>query len=318
MAKYKQILLYLIALLLVAINASGQQEPRMSQYMTLPLVYNPSIVGMQDGIEAAGVSRTQWTGLRDYEGDIISPQTFVVSVDAGLPFMGGGLSALVINEKMTPISQTKVRLNYSYHLKFKKSRLNLGLMVGLTDQSLDLDKINPDVSSDPAFSELTSQSSSMNFDAGFGVYYYMPNKFYVGLSAMQLLATKARYKTDMVVYQDALSINLNAGYIFRLPYRPEWEFEPSILMSYSQNIFQMDIDFLVKYNKKVWGGVGYRINDAVMAMIGFRIKDFKFGYSYDITTSPIRAGGTHEVSLRYYFKIDFDKSAKSYRNTRYL
>jgi type IX secretion system PorP/SprF family membrane protein len=296
----------------------GQQEPRMSQYMTLPSVYNPSILGLQDGIEAAGVSRTQWAGLRDYEGTLISPQTFFVSADAGLPMIGGGLSILVMNEKIMPISQTKMRLNYAYHLKIKNSKLNFGLMVGLTDQSLDLDKINPDVSGDPAYAELTGQSSSMNFDAGLGVSYHIPDKFYVGLSAMQLLATKARYKTDNVIYKDALSFNLSAGYTFGPQYRPEWKFQPSILMSLSKGIFQMDIDFLVQYNKKIWGGVGYRINDAVVAMIGFRIKDFKFGYSYDITTSAIRAGGTHEIMLKYYFKIDFDKSAKSYRNTRYL
>lgn len=318
MIKTKRIALYLIVFFVVAVRASGQQEPRMSQYVQLPSVYNPSVVGMQEGIEAAGVSRTQWTGLKDYEGNRLSPQTFFISADAGLPMIGGGLSILVVNEKITPISQTKMRLNYAYHLKIKQSFLNFGLMVGLTDQSLDMDKINPDNSGDPTITELTAQSSSMNFDAGLGVSYHIPGKFYVGLSAMQLLAAKARYKTDNVVYKDALSLNLSAGYTFWPQFRPEWRFTPSVLMSLSKNIFQMDLDFLIEYNKKVWGGVGYRINDAVAVMFGFRIKDFKFGYSYDITTSAIRGGGTHEIMLKYYFKIDFSKSGKSYRNTRYL
>jgi type IX secretion system PorP/SprF family membrane protein len=190
-------------------------------------------------------------------------------------------------------------------------------MTGLTDQSLDTDRINPEDKNDPFLQTLQRGSSSMNFDAGVGAYYYLPNKFYVGLSAMQLMATKARYKTDYVVYQDALSINLLSGYMFSFTYRPEWQFEPSTLMSFSKGIYQMDLNFLVRYNKKVWGGVGYRINDAIIAMIGFKVYDFKLGYSYDISTTPMRNGGTHEISLQYFFKMDFSQS-KSYRNVRYL
>ena len=157
----------------------------------------------------------------------------------------------------------------------------------------------------------------MNFDAGVGAYYYLPNKLYVGLSAMQLMATKARYKTDYIVYQDALSINLSGKYIFSPTYRPELQFEPSTLMSFSKGVYQMDINFLMRYNKKVWGGVGYRINDAIIAMIGFNVYEFRLGYSYDISTTPMRNGGTHEISLQYFFKMDFSRS-KSYRNVRYL
>jgi hypothetical protein len=79
----------------------------------------------------------------------------------------------------------------------------------------------------------------------------------------------------------------------------------------------MDLNFLMRYNKKVWGGVGYRINDAVIVMIGFNVQEFKLGYSYDISTTPMRNGGTHEITLRYFFKMDFSQP-KSYRNTRYL
>jgi type IX secretion system PorP/SprF family membrane protein len=134
---------------------------------------------------------------------------------------------------------------------------------------------------------------------------------------MQLMATKARYKTNFVVYQDAMSIDLLGGYIFSPTYRPELQFESGTLMSFSKGIYQMDLNFLVRYNKKIWGGVGYRINDAIIAMIGFKVHEFKLGYSYDISTTPMRNGGTHEISLQYFFKMDFSQP-RSYRNVRYL
>ena len=317
MIKFKRIVVYLFVNLVVVSNISAQQEPRMSQNMILPIVYNPSPTGMSEGIDVTMVSRTQWAGAKDYAGNSISPQTFFITGDAALPMLGGGISLLLMNEKILPITQTKVRVNYSYHLKIKKSSLNFGLMMGLTDQSLEQNRIKPENEQDPAYQGLQKGKSSMNFDAGVGAYYTLPNKFYVGLSAMQLLAAKARYKTDYVVFQDALSINLLGGYIFSPLYHPEIQFEPSTLMSFSKGIYQMDLNFLVRYNKKIWGSVGYRINDAIIVMIGFKVQEFRLGYSYDISTTPMRNGGTHEISLQYFFKMDFSQS-KSYRNVRYL
>jgi len=317
MEKIKRIAIYLFVYLIVVSNLSGQQDPRTSQNMILLSVYNPSATGLSDGIDITLASRTQWMGAKDYQENSISPQTFFITADALLPMLGGGISMVIFNEKLLPISQTKVRMNYAYHLKIKKGDLHLGLMAGLTDQSLDKGRITPENEDDPFYQQLQQNSSSMNFDAGVGAYYRLPNKFYVGLSAMQLMATKARYKTDYLVYQDALSINLLGGYIFSPTYRPEWQFEPSTLMSFSKGIYQMDLNFLVRYNKKIWGGVGYRINDAIIAMIGFKVYDFKLGLSYDISTTPMRNAGTFEVALQYFFKMDFSQS-KSYRNVRYL
>ena len=317
MAKIKRIAIYLFVYLIVAPNMMGQQEPRMSQNMLLPIVYNPAATGILDGIDVTMVSRTQWAGAKDYDGNSIAPQTFFITGDAFLPMMGGGISLVLLNEKLTPINQTKVRLNYDYHLNMKHGNLQLGLMLGLTDQSIEMGKIHAEDPNDPFLTALLRESSSMNFDAGVGVFYNLPNKFYAGLSAMQLMATKARYKTDYVVYQDAMSINLSGGYIYSFPYRPQLQLMPSTLISFSQGIYQMDLNFLIRYNKKVWGGVGYRINDAIIAMIGFKVQEFKLGYSYDVSTTPMRNGGTHEITLQYFFKMDFSQP-KSYRNVRYL
>ncbi|MCL2510525.1 MAG: PorP/SprF family type IX secretion system membrane protein [Bacteroidales bacterium] len=321
MINIKRIATYLFVYLIVVSTAVGQQEPRMSQNMLLPIAYNPAATGLIDGIDVTLVSRSQWAGAKEindkYGGSPMAPQTFFIAGDAYLPMLGGGISMVIINEKITPISQTKFRVNYAYQLKINQGNLNLGLMTGLTDQSLDMNRINPEDPNDPFLMALQRDGSSMNFDAGIGVYYYLPNKLRVGLSAMQLMATKARYKTDFVVYQDALSVNLSGNYIITFPYRPKLQLEPGTLMSFSKGIYQMDLNFLARYNKKVWGGVGYRINDAIIAMIGFNVYEFRLGYSYDISTTPMRNGGTHEVSLQYFFKMDFNQK-RSYRNVRYL
>ena len=81
------------------------------------------------------------------------------------------------------------------------------------------------------------------------------------------------------------------------------------------NFDQLDIGFYYEFNPMIFG-VWYRglplikkneyevINqDAIAIMLGYEYNDVKFGYSYDLTISPLLAntGGAHEVSLVYEF-----------------
>jgi hypothetical protein len=75
---------------------------------------------------------------------------------------------------------------------------------------------------------------------------------------------------------------------------------------------------MARYNNKVWGGVTYRIQDAVAIMVGVTYKDIEIGYAYDIPTSRIAATGSHEIMARYRFKLEKEKTRTGYRNTRYL
>ena len=53
----------------------------------------------------------------------------------------------------------------------------------------------------------------------------------------------------------------------------------------------------------ITAGVWYRTRDAFIALIGFSTDKFKFGYSYDVTTSSLTTAtaGSHEVSLQMQF-----------------
>jgi hypothetical protein len=76
------------------------------------------------------------------------------------------------------------------------------------------------------------------------------------------------------------------------------------------------------YNNKFWGGVTYRLQDAVSAMIGWQATpDLRLGYSYDVGTSAVstQGGGSHEIMANYCFKIEIPPRPKgSYKNPRFL
>jgi hypothetical protein len=77
---------------------------------------------------------------------------------------------------------------------------------------------------------------------------------------------------------------------------------------------------LLLYNKKYWGGLEYRYQDALSVLVGFSIKAFRVGLSYDISVSKMSRynNGSVEVMLNYIFKIETEKYRKSYKNTRFL
>ena len=69
---------------------------------------------------------------------------------------------------------------------------------------------------------------------------------------------------------------------------------------------QIDFNINVMYVDHLWGGVTYRLDDAVVLIAGYNINEnLKFGYTYDITTSDLKSesSGSHEILLRYSFRI---------------
>ena len=51
------------------------------------------------------------------------------------------------------------------------------------------------------------------------------------------------------------------------------------------------------------GGLWYRGSDSFIALVGLQQGIFKFGYSYDVTTSKLynASAGSHEISLGLQF-----------------
>ncbi len=75
----------------------------------------------------------------------------------------------------------------------------------------------------------------------------------------------------------------------RLPKSPQGGLELLLIQS---------VDHLGKQGEVVRVKAGYANNDAIAVMAGFKVGDWRFGYSYDITISRLamNSGGAHEVT----------------------
>jgi hypothetical protein len=84
---------------------------------------------------------------------------------------------------------------------------------------------------------------------------------------------------------------------------------------------QFNLTSLIRYNKKVWGGVSYRYSDAMIGMIGLELfNGIRLGYAYDFTISDMgnNSSGSHEFMVNYCFDLGLGKSPMKYKSIRFL
>jgi type IX secretion system PorP/SprF family membrane protein len=153
-------------------------------------------------------------------------------------------------------------------------------------------------------------------DMGIGFLYKVPEKYYIALSGTDLLQSKE----SKIYYRLKRTFFLTGGYNWTFPNSPLFELQPSALIKTDFATFQVDITALLMYNKKFYGGLAYRYQESISALVGFNIKSFRIGIAYDasmIGALKKNSGGL-EVMASYLFKISTEKFRKSYKNTRFL
>ncbi len=301
----------------------GQQEAQFSQYMFNHLGFNPGVAGTNEAICAFGLYRQQWLGFEDMEGNNVAPETYTITLDAPVRFLKGGVGLAVTSDKLGYEGNTMVKLGYAYHLNVGNGIMGLGLMASFNDKSLDFSKLKP-VDDDPILAQL-GKESDMLIDASLGVFYRVPDQYYVGISSTQLLQSRGKVlgKTDGKEFRMQLKRHyyLTGGYEFTLPGNPAFTITPSALFKSDGASFQMDLSAILNYKERFWGGLSYRFQDAVVVILGVQYKNIRIGYSYDVTTSSIGgtySSGSHEVMAGYCFKLEVEKLRQSYKNTRFL
>ena len=68
--------------------------------------------------------------------------------------------------------------------------------------------------------------------------------------------------------------------------------------------FSADVNARYIWKQMAYGGLTYRVSDAVAVMLGYMpIKNLTIGYSYDISINRLSkiSRGTHEVLLKYCY-----------------
>jgi hypothetical protein len=77
----------------------------------------------------------------------------------------------------------------------------------------------------------------------------------------------------------------------------------------------------VFYLKRYWGGLSYRIADALGVLAGITVSEvFRIGVAYEYPLSKMIGtnGGSLEVFASYAFELKLAKREKKYKSIRFL
>ena len=307
-------IIFLVIIFYHALIVSAQQDPQFSQNMFNMISVNPGYAGVEEDIVVSGINRQQWVGFDN------APVTTVVNFSTPVRFAGRkhGLGLSIVRDELGFEKNTGIKLSYSYQKNLNNGSLNFGISVGIQNNALKGEWFVPDGDEySTAQEDLGSgniDEGKMVFDPGVGIFYKNDN-LYAGASVLHVTEPTVSYNESVEIYL-ARHYYVTAGYTVKLD--ETWEIIPSIFYKTDAVVSQIDINSLLRYNKKFWGGVSYRVDDAIVGMCGVLFNNgIQIGYAYDISTSKI-AKGSHEFLLIYRFNTKLERRNQKYKSIRFL
>lgn len=332
----KRLLLTIVLINLFFIS-NAQQDPQFTQSFSNKLFPNPAVAGSNDAICATLLGRNQWTG---FDG---KPETYMLSIHA--PFKdplfhkshGVGLS--VFQDKLGQEKNFGLKVAYAYRhhgLVVPNSVLSGGIGVGFMNKSIENDWRESETNGGTDPSIPYNGASDMALDFDFGLFYKIPQKLYFGISTTHLNESQLKKSLDnpnavlntpSFKYKIKRHYYIMAGYTYAL--NPQIDLKPNLFVKTDAVSTTFDLNVVAEYDKTFWGGINYRLQDAIAPMFGYNYNlggkgikggTLRVGYSYDITLSQLRkhSSGSHELVLSYCFKIIPTPTIQRHRTVRFL
>ena len=313
-----------VALATITSVSFAQQDPQFTQFMHSKLIYNPGYAGTSEAICANVLARQQWV---NFPG---APKTGLLSFDMPIGRLPIAIGINVMSDQIGASKTFFGRLALAYNRHIGAGVLGIGIDGGVINQQFTNNWITPDgnTAQDPNIPGYQANNSSTlnvgiakaTYDVGFGVYYGIANKMYVGLSSSHLTAQDI-VQSSTIKYQVARHYYLVGGYTFELGAGGKHGINPNVKVKSDAASTQLDVNLTYIYNRALSIGVTYRMQDAIAPMIGYKFPmGLRIGYSYDVTLSKIKgySSGTHEILLGFCFKPKKEPKVTTYQNPRFL
>lgn len=299
----------------------SQFDARFSQYMFNNTAHNPAAVGESGMIDLALQHRLNWVGIPN------AGNTTALSLNSPLKMENSlhGLGLSVTMDEFGFFITQSFHIQYAYKKRLGEGVLSLGAQAGFVSLTFAGDSVakHPitigefhNISSDPEVP--TTSVVGNEFDAGVGVWYATKN-WYSGLSYLHLNQPTIDWGTNSQLDMFGM-VNLTAGFRHKL-LNPKYELKPSMFFRSDFRSFQIEMGSRLEYDNKFWGGMAYRLQDAVVVMAGMNIAGgLSLGYAFDIPANRLitSSWGSHELVLSYSFEYVFTKSKTKYKSIRIL
>jgi len=315
----KQLIVYsrtvaLLGILLWSVGSFAQQDPQFTQYMYNMSIINPAYAtGELDVLNLGGLYRSQWVGMEGAPrtASFFAHKPLTERIEVGISFTNDNIGDVV--------NENNIFADFAYVIPVGlESKLSFGAKAGLSFYNANFDGFllqSGDRSTDVAFNDNVGQTFP---NLGFGAFFFRDN-FYLGLSAPNILSRKHLETENGVSATGAENVHyfFTGGYVFDM--NPKIKFKPAFMAKAVTGApLAIDITANVLFNEKIEAGLAYRLEDAVSALVNFRVTpEIRIGYAYDYSLTNLSEfnSGSHEIFILWdidFFKIEggYDRSPR--------
>lgn len=312
--------LILIAFVILSLFSSAQ-DPSFTQFYSSPLFLGPSFAGGIAGHRAVVNYRNQWMSVKD------AYQTYSLSWDHNFINFHSGLGISIIRDIAGSgnLGNTRGGLLYSYDFTpIEEWHIRPGLGFYVLQSSIDFSKLvfGDELSGNNTSVVPPGNTSTNDIDVASSLLAYSDN-IWVGLSWDHMLRPTTSFYNDQTRLPFKFSIYGGVRRVIRgfLLSKIEESITGAFYYKQQGDYKQLDLGVYV-FKDPINFGIWYRglpvsskfkKYDAIAFMVGYKLQQISFAYSYDFTISRLgfNSGGSHEISVIYEFKVRTKKRYKA-------
>ena len=306
----KRKILFLLAVSLQFVILIQAQDLHFSQFFNSPLTTNPANTGfIPDADYRIGAHyRNQWSSILSAPYKTVSlfadAQLLRNKIENGWLGIGGVILSDVAGSG--GLRSTKIYGSLAYHQMLgNNSLLSAGFNLGWANKYIDQSKLKYPDQFDGRFFDHTivtsdhvelANSSINYFDIQAGLNYaYFPNDDVYINAGYSIHHVNQPQETFFSNITDSSKIALrHIGFINAIVKVNERVIiNPNAFYSNQARSSEFVLGLNANYNlaeggeKQLIAGLYYRVGDAVIPMLGFELKNVRFTFSYDVTTSAL-------------------------------
>lgn len=321
------VVIWVIALLTNTTTTSAQQLI-FSQNYSVPTIISPSFTGLIEKDRLALTYRDQWPAIPN------TYVTYAMNYDHNFAKLKSGMGIQFLKDRAGSgdMSLTNVSFLYSYNIKVNKDWfVRPGLSFILSERNFNFAALTFGdelvTGTGQGSIEVKPYEKRQYIDFSSSVLGYS-KQYWAGLTIDHMMRPNQSFRGDTA--RVPMKFTLIGGVKIPVDFggkRLKDIQSVSFTMIYRNQQFYDQLDIGAYYTQEPFqAGIWFRgfpltanmntadvnVLDAIILLVGYKIMDISFGYSYDFTVSDLinHSGGAHEISIVYQFRKDFKRKGR--------
>lgn len=310
-----------ISFLFLFVLTTQAQDLHFSQYFNAPLLVNPANTGFTPDYDyrVGAHHRNQWASVgnpyrtQSIWGDL---QLLNNKLENGWLGIGGAILQDVAGSSI--LTGTRAFGTIAYHQMLgARSLLSGGFGLGWVNKRIDLSKLTFDNQWNGKFFDntinpnepfATNQTNYLTLSAGLNYSYFPTDNLYlnIGLAANHINRPSETFYGPTAA-DTRLDVRYTAFANMSAKVDDRWIVNSNMYVSQMANAWETVIGVNTQRSlnddgslQLIMGGY-YRVSDAIIPMVGFNLKDYRFTINYDATVSSLgrfnNGRGAYEISI---------------------